>query len=158
MIKQISPQNTSDSIFGSYFGVQKLEKILIISKFDILMVPPIQIPPKKGKNLDSCKKNSFKTNLILSYYQYVIALGICMENRTKSLFYSGLFNKCHYRTYLIAFLFSILYSKDNGVLSFLKFWVLRVTYIQIPTQNGKMKVLFNKFLTRTNRTTILITI
>jgi hypothetical protein len=38
-------------IFGNYIGVQKPEKILKILKFDNLRVPPIQIPPKKGKTL-----------------------------------------------------------------------------------------------------------
>jgi hypothetical protein len=33
------------------------KKILKILKFDILRVPPIQIPPKKGKNLEFCSAN-----------------------------------------------------------------------------------------------------
>jgi hypothetical protein len=38
-----------------------------------------------------------------------------------------------------------LYSKDKGVLRNLKFLILRVPPIQIPTQNGEIEVLFNKF-------------
>jgi hypothetical protein len=39
-------------------------------------------------------------------------LEFCMGTSTKSLFYSGLFNKCHHRTNLIAFLlFSKIVSK-----------------------------------------------
>jgi hypothetical protein len=44
-------------IFGNYFGVREPEKRLKILKFDILRVPSIQIPPKKGKNLEFCTAN-----------------------------------------------------------------------------------------------------
>jgi hypothetical protein len=39
----------------------------------------------------------------------------------------------------------MLYLKDNGVLRIFEFRALRVAPIQIPTQNGGMKVLSNKF-------------
>jgi hypothetical protein len=48
---QISPKNKSDNIFGNYIWVQEPKKILRILEFDILRVPPIQIPTKKGKIL-----------------------------------------------------------------------------------------------------------
>jgi hypothetical protein len=51
-VQQISPWNKCDAIFGNYnWGTGNQKKILSILKFDILRVPPIQIPPKKGKNL-----------------------------------------------------------------------------------------------------------
>jgi hypothetical protein len=40
---------------------------------------------------------------------------------------------------------TILYLKDNGVLRIFEIWLLRVPLILIPTQNGGMQVLFNKF-------------
>jgi hypothetical protein len=49
---------------------------------------------------------------------------------------------------------TILYFKDNGVLIFFEFWVLRVLFI-IPTQNGEMIVLFNKFHRGTNLVALL---
>jgi hypothetical protein len=73
-----------------------------------------------------------------------------MGKRVKSLFYSVLFNKFHSRTDLSALCLENLYLKDNYVLRILKFWALRVPPIQISTQNGEMKVLFNKFHRRTN--------
>jgi hypothetical protein len=53
------------------------------------------------------------------------------------------------------FYLTILYSKDNGILRILEFWVLRVPPIQIPTQNGEMKVLFHKFHRRINLVVLL---
>jgi hypothetical protein len=55
-VKQISPKNKSDGIFDNYIGFQKPEKILIVLKFDILRVPPIQILPKKSLNLSVVKQ------------------------------------------------------------------------------------------------------
>jgi hypothetical protein len=49
----------------------------------------------------------------------------------------------------------ILYLKDNLVLEITKLWVLRVPPIQIPTQNGKMKMLLSEFHPRTNLTALL---
>jgi hypothetical protein len=49
---------TPDGTFGNYIGDQKPGKILRIMKFDILKLPPIQIPTKKGKNLSLVKKIS----------------------------------------------------------------------------------------------------
>jgi hypothetical protein len=81
-----------------------------------------------------------------------------MGNRAKPLFYSALFNKCHHRTNLIAFLSVIFYLKDNDVLKNLKFRVLRVPPIQILSQNGKIQVLFNKFHRRIKLMALLVTI
>jgi hypothetical protein len=74
-VKQISPKNKSDGIFGNYIGVQEPEKLLRILKFDILRVPPMQIPSKKGKNLEFClKKIIVEKKKCISYYQYVASL------------------------------------------------------------------------------------
>jgi hypothetical protein len=42
----------TDGIFGNYIAVQEPKKIFRILKLGILRVPPIQIPTKKGKNLE----------------------------------------------------------------------------------------------------------
>jgi hypothetical protein len=55
----------------------------------------------------------------------------------------------------MAFFLAILYLKDNYVLRSLKFGVLKVTPMQTPTQNGKMKVLSSAFHHRTNLTPLL---
>jgi hypothetical protein len=41
----------------------------------------------------------------------------------------------------MALFWALLHLKDNYVFRIPKFWVLRVPPIQIPTQNGKMKIL-----------------
>jgi hypothetical protein len=69
-----------------------------------------------------------------------------MGNRAKSIFYSVLFNKFHHRINPNALLFNRIF----------KFEVLRVPPIQIPTQNGGMKVLFNKFHHRINLVALLL--
>jgi hypothetical protein len=56
-VQQISQENKPKAIFGNYIQVRKTEKKLKILKFDILKVPYIQIPPKKGKNLEFCSAN-----------------------------------------------------------------------------------------------------
>jgi hypothetical protein len=58
LVKQISPYNKADGIFGNYNGVQKPGKIPRNLKFDILRVPSIQIPTRKGKNLSLVKQIS----------------------------------------------------------------------------------------------------
>jgi hypothetical protein len=50
-----------------------------------------------------------------------------MGNRAKSIFYSVLFNKFHSRTNLMA---------PVKILRVLKFDILRVPFIQIPTKKG----------------------
>jgi hypothetical protein len=50
---------------------------------------------------------------------------------------------------------TILYFKDNGLLRIFEFRELRVTPIQIPTQNGGMIVLFNKFYRGINLVALL---
>jgi hypothetical protein len=77
-----------------------------------------------------------------------------MGNRVKSLFCSVLFNEFHHTTKLMALLFSSLYLKNN-LLEFTKLWVWRVPPIQIPTQNGKMKILLSEFHPRSNLTALL---
>jgi hypothetical protein len=47
-VKQISPLNNSDGIFGNFTGVEEQNCILKILTFDILRVPPIRISTKKG--------------------------------------------------------------------------------------------------------------
>jgi nitrate reductase gamma subunit len=66
-------------------------------------------------------------------------------NRAKLLFYTVFFNKFHHIANLIAFL----YFKEKRLL---KIWSPKDKYIQIPIQNGKMKVVFYKFHHRTNGT------
>jgi hypothetical protein len=51
-------------VFGNYIEVQKPEKILKILKFDILRVPPIKIPPKKGKNLEKTVEQTLMPFLV----------------------------------------------------------------------------------------------
>jgi hypothetical protein len=58
-------------------------------------------------------------------------------------------------TFCSTICFQILHFKENCVLRTLKFWVLRVPSIQIPTQSGEMKVLFNTFHRRTNLKALL---
>jgi hypothetical protein len=48
-----------------------------------------------------------------------------------------------------------MYLKENGLPRSLKFGVLRVPPIQISTQNGEMKVCFNKFHHRINLVPLL---
>jgi hypothetical protein len=79
-----------------------------------------------------------------------------MGNRAKSLFCSVFFYEFHHKTKLMALLFSDfvfkrkLSTQNNKTLS-LKF---SLPPIQIPTQNGKMKILWSEFYSRTNLTTL----
>jgi hypothetical protein len=50
----------------------------------------------------------------------------------------------------MALLFSDFVFKDNLVLEITKLWVLRVPSIQIPTQDGKIKILLSEFRPWTN--------
>jgi hypothetical protein len=70
-----------------------------------------------------------------------LALGSNMGNSAKSQLYSVFVNKCHHRTKFMVLLQSFLHLKDNYVFRIPKFGVLRVPPIQIPTQNGEMKIL-----------------
>jgi hypothetical protein len=57
-VKEISLWNKSDGFFGNYIEVQESEKILRFLKFDILRVPPIQMPTKKCETLSFVKEIS----------------------------------------------------------------------------------------------------
>jgi hypothetical protein len=59
------------------------------------------------------------------------------SNIGKITIFFSFFNKFYHETKLMA----LLNLKDNYVFRIPKFWVLRVPPIQIPTQNGKMKIL-----------------
>jgi hypothetical protein len=55
LVKDISPWNKADGFFRNYNGMHAPGKIFRIWKFDVLRVPPIQIPTKKGLNMSSYK-------------------------------------------------------------------------------------------------------
>jgi hypothetical protein len=99
-VQQISPLNKPDALFGNYIGVRKPEKMLKILKFYILRVPPMQIPPKKDKNLE-----------------------FCLANFTVNQF-DGTFGN-NFRV-----------QEHKNKLLILKFNILRILPIQIPTKRG----------------------
>jgi hypothetical protein len=90
----------------------------------------------------SCSEDLSKVEISLQIFESKLFL---RENRAKSLFYTVFFNKFHRITNLIA----LLYFKENYLL---KIWSPKDKYIQIPIQNGKMRVVFNKFHHGTNGT------
>jgi hypothetical protein len=85
--------------FLATIGVQKQKKPKLL-KFGILRVPPIQIPAKKGKNLEFCSAN-FTVN------QFDGTVG----------------NNFGVQEY-------------KNKLRILKFYILRILPIQIPTKRG----------------------
>jgi hypothetical protein len=86
------------------------------------------------------------------------SLGTCMGNRPNQCFIKFCSTNFKIEQNWLHFYSPILYKKDNGVLGIQKFWVLRVPPIQIPTQNGEIKALFNKFHRTINLMALLLTI
>jgi hypothetical protein len=72
----MSPYNKSDGTFGNCVVVQEQKNGLGILRFDILRVPPIQIPTKKFWTLSFLDKILLyiKQNESIPYYQYVASL------------------------------------------------------------------------------------
>jgi hypothetical protein len=110
--------------------------------FVVLLFRAPQRPVFYGLKILSCSKDISKVEISLQNFE---SKHFLRENRAKSLFYTVFINKFHRIINLIA----LLYFKENRLL---KIWSRKDKFIQIPIQNGKMEVVFNKFHHSTNGT------